>query len=99
MAKRITKSDLQKEVSRLNRKYCKNKKNHLVIDKNGFGYSVNLTGKQDKRFKRFRTRKGSLGTSQVRVSGYYSGTSREIKNRLLANEKDGSLRRIIRKRG
>ena len=96
---RTTKADLQREVTRLNRKYCKNKKNHLVIDKNGFGYSVNLTGKPDKRYKRFRTRKGSLGTAQVRVSGYYSGTSGEVKKRLLANEKDGTLRRIIRKRG
>ena len=94
-----TKQDLQKEVNRLNRKYCKNTKNHLVIDKNGFGYSVNLTGKQDKRYKRFRTRKGSLGTAQVRVSGYYSGTKSEVKQRLLKNERDGSLRRIIRKRG
>ena len=94
-----TKQDLQKEVNRLNRKYCKNTKNHLVIDKNGFGYSVNLTGKQDKRYKRFSTRKGSLGTAQVRVSGYYSGTKSEVKQRLLKNERDGSLRRIIRKRG
>lgn len=93
------KSDLQQVVTRLNRKYCKSTKNHLVIDKSGFGYSVNLTGKQDKRYKRFRTRKGSLGTAQVRVSGYYSGTKSEIKNRLLQNEKDGTLRRIIKKRG
>lgn len=96
---RTTKADLQREVSRLNRKYCKNTKNHLIIDKNGFGYSVNLTGKPDKRYKRFRTRKGSLGTAQVRVSGYYSGTPREVKERLLRNERDGSIRRIVRKRG
>lgn len=96
----VTLSDLNGEVKRLNKKYCKNTKNHLVVDKNKLGYSVNLTGKPDKRFKDGRhKRKGSLGSGQVRVSGYYSGTKREVKNRLLQNEKDGTLRRIIKKRG
>lgn len=96
----VTLSDLNNEVKRLNKKYCRNTKNHLVIDKNGYGYSVNLTGKPDRRYKDGRhLRKGSLGSGQVRVSGYYSGTKSEVKSRLLENERDGTLKRIIKKRG
>lgn len=93
-------SDLNSEVARLNNKYCKRTKNHLVIDHNGYGYSVNLTGKPDRRSKKKRkTLKGSLGTAQVRVSGYYSGTKKQVLARLQQNEEDGTLKRIIRKRG
>lgn len=98
MAKNVTTvGDLNREVNRLNKKYCKNTRNHLVVGKNGNGYSVNLTGKPDKRYKgSWHRLKGSMGTSEARVSGYYSGTKSEVKTRLLQNEKDGTLKRIIK---
>jgi len=55
-----TKKDLQMEVDRLNAKYCKNTKNHLVISKNIGGYAVELEGKYYKRGNKYFKRKGSI---------------------------------------
>ena len=43
-----TKKDLQKEVDRLNDKYCKRTKNKLRISQAYGGYSVELVGKRHK---------------------------------------------------
>ncbi len=68
-----TKKDLQNEVNRLNAKYCKNTKNHLVIDKDyGCDFSVGLTGKTYKRGNKIYYRKDSLGSFCASIgTGYY----------------------------
>ncbi len=60
------KKDLQAEVNRLNEKYCKNTKNHLVIHEANGRYTVELTGKEYKRGNKFYRRKGSIsGTASI----------------------------------
>ena len=44
-----TKRDLQREVERLNDRYCKYTKNKLAISQAYGGYSVELVGKRNKR--------------------------------------------------
>lgn len=45
-------NDLQREVDRLNEKYCKYRKNKLVVSKAYGGFAVYLTGKtKDKGLK------------------------------------------------
>ena len=97
MAKTVTLSDLNSEVDRLNKKYCKNTKNHIVVDKNGYGYSMNLTGKTYKRGKKRFWKKGSIGSGQVRLTGL-GKTKRETLERIRFEEETGNLKRIIRKR-
>ena len=95
MAKTVTLSDLNQEVDRLNKKYCKNTKNHLVIGKNGYGYSVNLTGKTYMRGKKRFLKKGASG--EVRLTGL-GKTKRETLERIRSEEQSGNLKRIIRRR-
>jgi hypothetical protein len=97
VAQKTTLSDLNKEVDRLNKKYCKNTKNHLVVGKNGYGYSVNLTGKTYKRGKKTHWRKGSIGSGEVRMTGL-GKTKSETIDRIRQEERSGNLKRVIRKR-
>lgn len=97
MTKTTTLSDLQREVDQLNKKHCKNTKNHLVIGKNGYGYSVNLTGKTYKRGKKTHWRKGSIGSSEVRLTGL-GKTKKDTLARIREEDKSGNLKRIIRRR-
>lgn len=97
MAKTVTLSDLNSEVDRLNKKYCKNTKNHLKVEKNGYGYSVNLTGKTYKRGKKTFWRKGSIGSGEVRLTGL-GKTKAETIQRIREEERSGNLKRIIRRR-
>lgn len=48
---KITKKKLQQLVDSLNKKYCANSKNYLIIDEAYGGYQIMLTGKKDKRTK------------------------------------------------
>lgn len=97
MAKTVTLSDLNSEVDRLNKKYCKNTKNHLKVGKNGYGYSVNLTGKTYKRGKKTFWRKGSIGSGEVRLTGL-GKTKAETIQRIREEERSGNLKRLIRRR-
>lgn len=75
-----TKQDLQKEVNRLNRKYAKNQPNQLEIRQGYGGYSVNLVGKQDKRSKKFKLRKGAMhGAALVAWHATSTKTLRSLK--------------------
>lgn len=93
----VTLSDLNQEVDRLNKKYCKNTKNHLVIGKNGYGYSVNLTGKTYKRGKKHLWKKGSIGSGEVRLTGL-GKTKKETLERIRSEEQSGHLKHVIRRR-
>lgn len=97
MAKIVTLGDLNTEVDRLNKKYCKNTKNHLRVGHNGYGYSINLTGKTYKRGKKTHWKKGSLGSGEVRLTGL-GKTKRETIERIRSEEKSGNLKRTIRRR-
>lgn len=97
MAKTVTLGDLNNEVDRLNKKYCKNTKNHLKVGKNGYGYSVNLTGKTYKRGKKTFWRKGSIGSGEVRLTGL-GKTKAETIQRIREEERSGNLKRIIQRR-
>ena len=68
-----TKRDLKNYVDYLNDKYCKNTKNHLEISQAYGGYSVELTGKTNKRTG--RPLKGSLGYASSYVGNQYHDTS------------------------
>lgn len=97
MAKTVTLGDLNKEVDRLNKKYCKNTKNTLRVGHNGYGYSVNLTGKTYKRGKKTFWKKGSIGSSEVRLTGL-GKTKKQTLEKIRRDEKSGELKRIIRRR-
>lgn len=70
-----TKKDLCREVERLNDKYCKNTKNHLVVGEAYGGYEVQLRGKEYKRGKKTFRRKGSMsGAIAIGNQGYDTAT-------------------------
>lgn len=93
-----TKKDLEYEVKRLNERYCKNTKNHLVIKQAFGGYSVMLTGKTYKRGKKTFWRKGSLGSGGVNVGNGYHDTATNTLNGLYKAEARGWLQKDIRYR-
>ena len=66
-----TKKDLERYVKELNNKYCKNTKNHLVINQAYGGYEVNLTGKTYKKGNKICYRKGSLGSGCSTIGNQY----------------------------
>lgn len=68
-----SRADLKREVERLNKKYCKNTKNELMVSGAYGGVKVNLTGKEYKRGKKTHWYKGSLGSGQADITyGYTS---------------------------
>lgn len=89
--------ELNAEVERLNKKHCKHTKNHLVVGKNGYGYSVNLTGKTYKRGKKTYWRKGSIGSGEVRLTGL-GKTKGETIAAIRKADNNGELKRIIRRK-
>lgn len=77
--------DLQREVNRLNAKYCKRTKNQLEISRAYGGYSVELVGKRNKRTHRLLkgAMSGSAGignqyhdTATNTLAGLYRADSR-----------------------
>lgn len=82
-----TKQDLQKEVARLNRKYAKNQKNELQIHRAYGGYTVELTGKTDKRSKKHKLRKGAMHGSAPVGNQYHDSASNTIRGLKNAEER------------
>lgn len=74
------KKDLQAEVNRLNEKYCKNTKNHLVVNEAYGGYSVQLTGKEYKRGNKYYKRKGSISGAAAIGYDCHDTAANTIKN-------------------
>lgn len=73
-----TKKDLEKEVSRLNRKYAKNSPNELVVHQAYGGYEVNLQGKQDKRYKGFKLRRGAMSGAAGIGNQYHDNATKTL---------------------
>ena len=91
-----TKYDLQREVDRLNAKYCKHTKNELSIDRAYGGYCVELVGKRNKRtgklLKGAMTGASDVGnqyhsTASNTLAGLYKAESRGwVKSNIRAHE-------------
>ena len=86
-----TKKELQSEIDRLNKKYCKNTKNKLKVGSAYGGYQVQLTGKRYKNNPRKWRGIGS-GVSSV-TFGYQSAT--KTLSDLYKAESKGHLRSQI----
>ncbi len=91
-----TKKDLQNEVNRLNAKYCKNTKNHLVIHEAYGGYAVELTGKTYKRGNKIYYRKGSLGSGCSDIGNSYHDTATNTLSGLYKADARGWIKNSIR---
>ncbi len=91
----MTKSrqELESEVSRLNRKYCKNTKNKLKVSGAYGGTKVELTGKEYKRGKKRFWRGIGSGAESV-TDGYKS--PKETLFGLYRKDSNGSLKEQIR---
>ncbi len=85
--------DLKDEVSRLNRKYCKNTKNYLDIDRAYGGYQIVLTGKRCKNKPKWR--KNSLGSGCASVTTGYPSATKALSDLYRADSR-GWLRSSIR---
>ncbi|MCQ2801401.1 MAG: hypothetical protein MJ222_01935 [Bacilli bacterium] len=85
-----TKKDLEKEVSRLNEKYFKHDKEHLVINGAYGGWMVGITGKYNKKRKKY-PKWTSSGLDCV-GNGYHD-TAKKTIDGLRKAENDGSLKR------
>lgn len=59
---------LQSEVNRLNEKYCKNTKNHLVVDVGNGGKAVKIEGKKRSDGKGYR----GVGKNGIQLTGHES---------------------------
>lgn len=70
-----TKRDLEAEVERLNKKYCKSGKNEFAINQAYGGYEVVLTGKKRKNGEPV---KGSLGTGVVSITDGHDTATKTI---------------------
>lgn len=92
-----TKKDLEDYVAELNRKYCKNTKNHLVIDQAyGRQYQVCLTGKSYFRGSKEHLRKGGL-RGYLPVTPYHDTATNTI-NKLYREVANGYLQQTIKYR-
>ena len=91
-----TKRDLQNYVNELNKKYCKNTKNELVIHQAYGGYSVELTGKTYKHGNRTYWRKGSIGSGCASVGNDYHDTATNTLNALYKADSRGWVKSTIR---
>ena len=87
----ITRKDLQYEVDRLNKKYCKNTKHKLSVQGAYGGYQVQLTGKRRKDGKGYR---GYL-RSGVSSMTYGFRSAKDTLFDLYANDSQGYLKRRI----
>lgn len=90
-----TKKDLCREVARLNDKYCKNTKNHLVVGEAYGGYEVQLRGKEYKRGKKTFRRKGSL-SGAVSIGNQYHDTATKTLEGLCKADSRGWVKNQIR---
>lgn len=88
-----TKKDLQDAVKRFNSKYCKRTKNHLVISQAYGGYSVELTGKRNKRTHRLL--KGAMSGSAC-VGNPYHDTATKTLNSLYKADSRGWLKSVVK---
>lgn len=73
------------EVNRLNSKYCKNTKNHLVISRAYGGYAVELTGKRNKRTHRLL--KGAMSGSAGIGNQYYDTATNTLSSLYMADRR------------
>ncbi|MGN0812209.1 MAG: hypothetical protein ACI4MQ_01710 [Candidatus Coproplasma sp.] len=89
----ITRKDLQREVDILNEKYCKRTSNHLVVNKSGLGYQVQLTGKPRKDGKGYR----GMGTANSAITKGRNSARDTIKS-LWNEEAQGEIKRRIKYR-
>ena len=96
-----TKKDLQREVDRLNKKYCEKTKNELRIDEAYGGYAIQLTGKKDKRTlgnkypKSVKYLKGSLNSAAANVTHGHVSASKTLEY-LHRQDSNGNVKRIIK---
>ncbi len=90
-----TKKDLQREVDRLNEKYCKNTKNHLVVSEAYGGYAVELEGKYYKRGNKFFKRKGAMSGAASIGNDYHDTATKTLASLLKADSK-GWVKNSIR---
>ena len=89
-----TRKDLENCVDFLNKKYCKNTKNHLVISRAYGGYSVDLTGKRNKRTGRWL--KGSIGSGHANIGNPYHDTASKTIQGLYNADSRGYIKSAIR---
>lgn len=88
-----TKKDLEREVSRLNNKFFKNDKEHLVINGAYGGYMVGITGRKSKSKKHgYKTLKWTSSGLDTVGNGYHDTASKTIDG-LLKAENNGSIKR------
>lgn len=88
-----TLKDLQREVDRLNEKYCKNTANELVINRSYGGYAVQLTGKTYKKGNTYYNR-GMSGAA--RIGNQYSDTATKTLEGLYNAESRGWLKNDVK---
>ena len=86
-------AELESEVNRLNKKYCKNTKNHLKVSGAYGGVKVELTGKEYKRGRKTFYRGIGSGAESV-TEGYL--TPRETLFNLYKKDSKGSLQYQIK---
>ena len=84
--------DLQREVDRLNNKYCKRTKNELTISRAYGGYCVMLVGKRNKRTGRLL--KGAM-TGASWVGNQYHDTATNTLNSLYIADSRGWVKSVI----
>ena len=90
-----TKKDLFNAVARLNNKYCKNTKNHLVVHQSYNGYSVELTGKDYMRGNKWHRVKGSMSGS-VGIGNQWHDTATNTLRSLYEADSRGWIRNAVR---
>lgn len=90
-----TYKELKEDVEFLNNKFCKNSKNELIVRRAYGGYRVELTGKQDKRYKKkYKTLKGSIGTGSTEVTRGFD-TASKTKTELWEKARSGAIKRKV----
>ena len=87
-----TKKELREEIDRLNKKYCKNTKNKLVLGSAYGGYQVQLTGK---RYKNNPRKWRGIG-SGVSSMTYGFQSAKNTLNNLYEIDSKGYLRSRIK---
>lgn len=87
----IRKEDLEYEVSRLNKKYCKNTKHELRVQGAYGGYQVQLTGKRRKDGKGWR---GYIGSGAADMTRGFQNPRSTLKE-LMDSDSKGELKRRI----
>ena len=88
-----TKKDLQREVDRLNDKYCRRTKNKLVISQAYGGYCVELVGKRNKRTHQLL--KGAMSGASC-VGNQYHDTATNTLSGLYKADSRGWVRSAVR---